>query len=209
MSIMCVGGCSKMNGIGTITGSWNCKGCRREESTGESKQSCIIFALTGSMGFASYHVVEMIGSTLGIPQVVPFTTRPRHMNEVNGQQAHFVSAADFSEAEDNAEFLSVSEYDGHRYGIKSADLERMVRGERSICLRTDLEGAQKLKVRYGDNVVRISIDEEENEPGDRKKRLKTGSTYEHAFLNIDFPYLMFDLTKTLESYMELDLVEDF
>jgi len=55
-SIMCIGGCSKMNGMGTINGSSGCKGCGRGHSAEESS-------------FESYNVAEMVGNTPGIPQV--------------------------------------------------------------------------------------------------------------------------------------------
>lgn len=197
----------KVNGHSGIRNCSICGNCGNRKSNGLTSPSCKIFVITGPVGFGCPNVAEMIGITLGIRQVVLYTTRPRRKNEVNGQEFTFVSPDTFFGAFDREEFLWSAEFQGNFYGMKYVDIERMIQTESGIYLIADRIGAEEVKERYGENVVRIFIYDEASSAETLDLEYKTKC--EHVFQNIDFPHLMFDLAKTLHHYLQYDLVEDF
>ncbi|NRF90369.1 guanylate kinase [Paenibacillus frigoriresistens] len=201
--------CIKVKGQGRRGDSWICNDCRVEVNVEVLNQSVNIFIFTGPEGARHPEVAEIVGSTLGISQVVPYTTRPRRENEEDGQYAVFVSPAVFNDAQDRGEFLCVSESYGHHYGIKYDDMERMIGTEQNVCLFADCSGADLVKEKYGDSVVRVYIDEVGHESSSDRWSTEYKTNCEYVFLNVDFPYLMFDLTNKLQSYLSLEWVEDF
>ncbi|KIL38075.1 guanylate kinase [Gordoniibacillus kamchatkensis] len=191
----------------------------------ELKEKEMIFVFTGPNGAGRRTVADMSGSTLGVKQVISYTTRPPRANEVDGQDYHFLKPAQFFQAQQNGEFLEISEIDGNLYGVKSRDIEERFRSKGSIYLILNRYGAQKLKELYGDHVVRIFIyadrrlvEQRFREKGYNEEQIAGFMSHfdeemaykdecEHAFENIDLAHTVFDLTKTLDKYLERNLLD--
>ncbi|TXK76393.1 guanylate kinase [Paenibacillus sp. N3.4] len=189
------------------------------------KDKEMIFVFTGPHGAGRKTVAEMSGSTLGMKQVISYTTRPPRATEEDGQDYHFISPAQFAEAQASNEFIEVSTVNDHLYGIKSADIEQMFQSSGSIYLILNRFGAETLKKLYGDHVVQIFIyaDEEKlqqrmKESGDSEEIIRKYLSYyedelayrdqcEHVFENVDLAHTVFDLTKTLDHYLNRNLVD--
>jgi guanylate kinase len=191
----------------------------------ELKEKEMIFVFTGPNGAGRRTVAEMSGSTLGMKQVLSYTTRPPRSNETDGQDYHFLKPAEFFQAQQNGDFLEITEIDGNLYGIKSQDIEKMFQQKGTICLILNRHGAETLKSLYGGHVVRIFIyaNRDVVEKRFREKGYKEDlianlmSHYdeemayknecEHAFENIDLAHTVFDLSKTLDKYMQRNLLD--
>ncbi|WP_248929681.1 guanylate kinase [Paenibacillus hamazuiensis] len=191
----------------------------------ELKDKETIFVFTGPNGAGRRTVADMAGNTLGVKQVLSYTTRPPRPAEVNGQDYHFISGEQFVEAVRRNEFLEVIEIDGYMYGIKDKDVEDMLRENGAVYLVLNRHGADILKRLYGDNVVRIcvyadreTILERQKERGDSALMIERYMSHfdeemayraecEHAFENIDLAHTIFDLTKTLDSYLNRNLLD--
>jgi guanylate kinase len=191
----------------------------------ELKEKEMIFIFTGPNGAGRRTVAEMSGSTLGIKQVISYTTRPPRANEVDGQDYYFLKPAQFFQAQQNGEFLEITEIDGNLYGIKHDDIERSFKSKGSVYLVLNSHGAEHLKKTYGDHVVRIFIyaDRDLVAARLREKGLSAQqiegllshfdeemtyrSSCEHTFENIDLAHTVFDLTKTLDDYLQRNLLE--
>jgi guanylate kinase len=189
------------------------------------KDKEMIFVFTGPHGAGRKTVAEMSGSTLGMKQVISYTTRPQKATEEDGQDYHFISPAQFVQAQAGGEFIEVSTVNDHLYGIKSADIERMFQHSGSIYLILNRFGAETLKKLYGDHVVQIfiyaqrdTLEERMKESGDSEEiASKYLSDYEnelayrdqcdHVFENVDLAHTVFDLTKTLDLYLNRNLVD--
>jgi guanylate kinase len=185
----------------------------------------MVFVFTGPHGAGRKTVAEMSGSTLGMKQVISYTTRPQRPTEVDGQDYHFITAEEFAQAEAQGEFLEVSTINEYRYGIKSKDIERMFQASGSIYLILNRFGAETLKKLYGDHVIRIFIyadkDTLENrlrESGDSEDIIANYLSHydeemayrdecEHIFENVDLAHTVFDLTKALDNYMGRNLLD--
>lgn len=191
----------------------------------ELKEKEMIFVFTGPNGAGRRTVAEMSGSTLGMKQVLSYTTRPPRPNETDGQDYHFLNPAQFFQAQQNGEFLEITEIDGNLYGIKSRDIESMFQKKGTIYLILNRHGADTLKSLYGEHVVRIFIYADRElvakrfrDKGYKEEQIaKLMSHYdeemayrtecEHAFENIDLAHTVFDLTKTLDNYMQRNLLD--
>jgi guanylate kinase len=180
----------------------------------------IIFVFTGPNGSGRKTVADMAGLTLNIKQVLSYTTRPRRPTEVEGEDYFFVSRESFDEAQQQGQFIEVIEFDGNKYGIKSSDVEEQLQSSGSIYLVLNSEGAHILKNLYGDKVVRIFINADKDqlisrqqERGDSPEimaRYRTNydketaylSQCEHVYDNSDLSHTIYDITKTLEKYLD-------
>ncbi|SDD78905.1 guanylate kinase [Paenibacillus sp. UNCCL117] len=186
----------------------------------------LIFVFTGPNGAGRRTVAQMSGSTLGIKQVISYTTRPPRSSEVDGQDYHFVSAATFAEAEARNEFIEVIEIDGNRYGIKDADVVDQLQKHGAVYLVLNRYGAETLKKVYGDRAVRIfiyadrdTVQRREQERGDSPDMIERYMSHyeeemaykdscEHAFENLDLAHTVFDLTKALDdNYLHRNLLD--
>ncbi|MZQ83866.1 guanylate kinase [Paenibacillus sp. 5J-6] len=189
------------------------------------KDKEMIFVFTGPHGAGRKTVAEMSGSTLGMKQVISYTTRPPRATEEDGQDYHFISPAEFVQAQANSEFIEISTVNDHLYGIKSADIERMFEHSGSIYLILNRFGAETLKKLYGDQVVQVFIyaqrsilEERMRESGDSNEIIQKYLSYyedelayrdqcDHVFENVDLAHTVFDLTKTLDKYLNRNLVD--
>ncbi|MGF7033884.1 guanylate kinase [Paenibacillus mucilaginosus] len=192
----------------------------------ELKDKEIIFVFTGPNGAGRRTVAQMSGSTLGVKQVISYTTRPPRSSEVDGQDYHFVSREEFKAAEEKQEFIEVIEIDGNCYGIKEADVAAQLQKFGAVYLVLNRFGAEALKKVYGDKVVRIFIyaDREtvlkrEQERGDTPELIERNMSHyeeemaykdscEHVFENLDLAHTVFDLTKALDdTYLHRNLLD--
>jgi guanylate kinase len=189
----------------------------------ELKDKELIFVFTGPNGAGRKTVADMAGLTLNIKQVLSYTTRTRRVNEVEGEDYYFITKEAFNIAHQQQEFIEVIEFAGNSYGIKSKDIENQMEASGSIYLILNREGANILKKLYGDKVVRIFIyaDPEElmarqQERGDSSEQIdrymqnyeKESSNREeceHLYDNSDLSHTMYDITKTLEKYLDRSL----
>ncbi|WP_141336685.1 guanylate kinase [Paenibacillus sp. tmac-D7] len=192
----------------------------------ELKDKELIFVFTGPNGAGRRTVAQMSGNTLGIKQVISYTTRPPRPSEMDGQDYHFVSSETFAAAEANNEFIEVVEIDGNRYGIKEADVAEQLQKFGAVYLVLNRFGAEALKKIYGDKIVRIfiyadreTVERREQERGDSPELIKRYMSHydeemaykdscEHVFENLDLAHTVFHLTKTLdETYLKRNLLD--
>jgi len=189
------------------------------------KDNETIFVFTGPNGAGRKTVADMSGSTLGVKQVISCTTRPPRPGEVDGEDYHFISGDQFMNVVRADGFLEVLEIDGYMYGIKDDDIADTIQANGSVYLVLNRHGADMLKNLYGDRVVRICIHADKDviahrmqQRGDSsvmiqrymnhyEEEIDYKSQCEHVFENIDLAHTVFDLTKTLDEYLNRNLVD--
>jgi guanylate kinase len=192
----------------------------------ELKDHDIIFVFTGPNGAGRKTVAQMSGDTLGMKQVISYTTRAPRSGEEDGQDYHFVTNETFSTAQDNDEFIEVIELDGNRYGIKEQDLADMLQKHGAIYLVLNRSGAEAVKKRYGRKAARIfiyadrqTIIKREELRGETADSIEKSIAHydeeidykeqcEHIFENLDLAHTVFDLTKSLDdNYLHRNLID--
>lgn len=190
-----------------------------------SNEKKTIFVFVGPNGSGRKTVAEMAGSTLGIKKVLSYTTRRPRPSEVDGQDYHFVSRETFNEAMRNNEFVEVLDLEGNLFGVKHTDIEALIQQHPAVYLVLSRHGGEVLKAHYGDQVVRIFIYvdlerlvQRNRDRGDSEKDIQMYIRHydeemdyklqcEYAIENVDLAHAVFDLTKTLDSYLDRNLVE--
>ena len=76
---------------------------------------------------------------------VSHTTRPRRPDERDGEDYHFVAAAEFAAMAKRGEFLEYAEVFGHRYGTARAEVARLRGAGRDVILEIDWQGARAVR----------------------------------------------------------------
>jgi guanylate kinase len=189
----------------------------------ELKDKEMIFIFTGPNGAGRKTIAEMAGLTLNIKQVLSYTTRTRRPTEVEDEDYYFISRESFEKAQRQEEFIEVIEFDNNLYGIKSKDIETQLKSSGCIYLILNGEGADILKDLYSDKVIRIFIYADKDkllarqrERGDSpelisrylinyEKEAAYRDECEHVYDNEDLSHTMYDITKTLEKYLDRSL----
>jgi guanylate kinase len=189
----------------------------------ELKDKELIFVFTGPNGAGRKTMADMAGLTLNIKQVLSYTTRTRRPNEVEDEDYYFVTNEAFDIANEQGEFIEIIEFAGNSYGIKSKDIENQLEASGCIYIILNREGANILKKLYGDKVVRIFIYADRDEliarqkdrgdspeqitryMNDFEKESANREECEHIYDNSDLSHTMYDITKTLEKYLDRSL----
>ncbi|QHT59144.1 guanylate kinase [Paenibacillus lycopersici] len=185
----------------------------------------LIFVFTGPDGSGRKTVADSVGATLGIAKVLSYATRKPRPGEVNGQDYHFITPELYEQFERAGDFIESISIGGSRYGVRGEDIEQSLRQGGSVYLIVNPEGAQLLKDRYGDQAVRLfiyadrrTVQERQQESGldaaivqAKMDQYETAIAYqpncEHAFENYDLAHTVFDISNTLEHYLQRNLVE--
>lgn len=187
------------------------------------REKVIVF--TGPDGSGRKSVAEAVGHTFGMAKVVSYATRAPRPGEVNGQDYHFVSHATYGQMEQQGEFLESVTIDGQNYGIRGIDIEEQLDLRGCVYLILNREGADILKKVYGDKVVRLFVFADRRTVEERQQRLgldsgtieahlshydsemEYRSSCEHAFENYDLAQTTYEITNTLETYLQRNLVD--
>ncbi|XID93060.1 guanylate kinase [Paenibacillaceae bacterium WGS1546] len=184
-----------------------------------------IFVYTGPDGSGRKSVAEAVGQTFGMEKIVSFATRQPRSGEVDGQDYWFVSHEHYREMERRGEFLESVEIDGNLYGIRSQDIERKLQAHDWVYLILNREGASILKRIYGDRVIRLFLYADRRSLEERQRRLGMTDAViarylrhydkemdyraecEHAFENFDLGQATYEITNTLEAYLQRNLID--
>lgn len=184
-----------------------------------------IIVFTGPYGSGRKTLADMAGSTLGLKEVLSYTTRAPRPGENDGEDYFFISQEQFLTAKDNGEFIEVTELRGHSYGIKSRDLEQMVEQSGGVYLVLNGYGANLIKALYQEQVIRLFIYAERETVRERLKErgdsdalieenlaiydqeLVYESDCEHVFENSESAHTIFALSNILEGYLNRNLIE--
>lgn len=89
-------------------------------------------------------VVNFLKNLISIVKVTTFTTRKIRLNEVPGQDYHFLSVEKFLELKNQGVFLETTEYNGNYYGSPYSIVAELKNGK-SFIMITDIAGAKNFK----------------------------------------------------------------
>ncbi|GGD85881.1 guanylate kinase [Paenibacillus nasutitermitis] len=191
----------------------------------DSRDREFIFVFTGPDGSGRKTIADSVGSTLGLTKVLSYATRKPRPGEVNGQDYHFITPELYEELDASGDFIESVTINSNQYGIRDNDIRRSFRNNGCIYLIVNAEGADMLKQIYGTQVVRLfiyadrgTVEERQRQEGisgdvieERLSRYETDmaahARCEHAFENYDLAHTVFEITNTLEQYLQRNLEE--
>ncbi|GAA3410027.1 guanylate kinase [Paenibacillus hodogayensis] len=183
-----------------------------------------LFVFTGPDGSGRKTIADMTGSTLELKKALSYTTREPRPGEREGQDYHFIDQESFLQAKANGEFVEAVFTEGHHYGIKQSDIEKLWSEHRFVYVILNPEGARMLKQAYGDRVIRLflyadreSLWRRQVDRGDGVEAVESRmSLYsaamshlpecEHSFENVDLSHTVFSITNVIERYLNRQLL---
>jgi len=117
----------------------------------------LLYILSSPSGAGKTTISRMLlDSDDGIGLSVSATTRPIRQGEIDGQDYHFVSDAEFDAMVAGGEFLEWAHVFGHRYGTLDREVRSQIREGRDVLLDIDWQGTQQLK-QVDPDIVRVFI----------------------------------------------------
>jgi guanylate kinase len=117
----------------------------------------LLFVLSSPSGAGKSTIARMLmEADDGVAMSVSATTRPIRPGEIDGQDYHFVTDADFDGMVANGEFLEWAHVFGHRYGTLKREVMKVIEGGRDVLLDIDWQGTQQLK-QVDPDIVRVFI----------------------------------------------------
>jgi guanylate kinase len=94
---------------------------------------------------------------LGLPRIVTWTSRPPRAGETEGRDYYFGSREKLQGMYDGGELLEISDYQGNLYGTSLASVAGALQDKTARSVVLDASGAQTVKDRYPEQVLRIGI----------------------------------------------------
>ncbi|MGN6147562.1 MAG: guanylate kinase [Rhizomicrobium sp.] len=100
---------------------------------------------------------RLLQSDPSITLSVSATTRKPRLNEIDGQDYHFIEPAEFERRAKNGDFLEHANVFGNRYGTpKSAVMAELDNGK-DVLFDIDWQGTQQLRQQARDDVVSVFV----------------------------------------------------
>ena len=113
----------------------------------------LLFVVSAPSGTGKTTVVERLVQT--IPKLAlsrSYTSRPARPGECDGVDYNFITRTRFEAMIAGDAFLEWAEVFGNLYGTCAADAERELHSGRDLMLVIDVQGARKVRARFGDTV---------------------------------------------------------
>jgi guanylate kinase len=109
--------------------------------------SAPLIILTGPSAAGKTTVAKKLlrRKSLNLKKFITCTTRPKREGEVNHKDYHFLTEDAFKNAIKNKEMFEWSKVYGHYYGSRKKDLDKDLKGKKSIIMIVDVQGVKKLK----------------------------------------------------------------
>src|SRR5205807_6411226 len=105
-----------------------------------------VFVITGPSGAGKGTLIR--GLLERVPELelsVSATTRNPRPGEVDGEDYHFLTAAEFARRVAAGEFVEHATYSGNRYGTLRSELERRLRAGAGVVLEIEVQGARQVR----------------------------------------------------------------
>lgn len=144
--------------------------------------------------------------------VVTATTRPQRSGEVDGEDYHFVSVADFAEMIDQGELLEYAVVYGDYKGIPKQQVRAALASGMDVILRIDVQGAATIRKKISGAVfifmVAESLDELERRLRERKSeppdalKMRIATARQEMKRAAEFDYLVVNRRSCLEEAVD-------
>jgi len=100
---------------------------------------------------------RLLQSDPSITLSVSATTRKPRLNEIDGQDYHFIDDAEFERRAKNGEFLEHAHVFGNRYGTPKKTVMAELENGKDVLFDIDWQGTQQLRQHARDDVVSVFV----------------------------------------------------
>jgi len=116
-----------------------------------------VIVITGTSGSGRKSIAKQLSVDLGIPYVIPYTTRPIRPNERDGEHYHFISNNEFLEKTEKMSFFQIVHLERGHYGILEEELYQALEIHPTVIVVLNREGMQTFRKKFGNGTIRIFI----------------------------------------------------
>ncbi|WP_438348614.1 guanylate kinase [Paenibacillus sp. FA6] len=127
-----------------------------EMAHGESSKYKVI-VITGTSGSGRKSTARQLSAQLGIPHVIPYTTRTIRPNERDGVHYHFISDGEFQSMADRLAFFQKVHLERGNYGVSKEELFQVLETHQAAIVVVNQEGAQAIRKHFGNGALRIFL----------------------------------------------------
>ncbi|MGF7047429.1 guanylate kinase [Paenibacillus sp. DS2015] len=125
----------------------------------EQSESSInkVIVITGTSGSGRKNTAKQLSAHLGIPYVLPYTTRAIRPNERDGDHYHFISDEQFQTMADRLTFFQTVHLERGNYGISKDELTQAFEMQQAAIVVVNHEGTRAFREHFGQGVIRVFI----------------------------------------------------
>ncbi|MCT2194317.1 guanylate kinase [Paenibacillus phoenicis] len=116
-----------------------------------------VIIITGTSGSGRKSIAKQLSTDLGLPYVLPYTTRAIRTGERDGEHYRFIAEADFQAMASRQEFSQSVRLERGSYGIAERDLSEALEQYGAAVVVVNHEGMQTLRKRFGPQAIRIFL----------------------------------------------------
>lgn len=114
----------------------------------------MLILFSGPSGVGKDTVLDVaLNKDKSIQRSISLTTRYRRENEVDGKDYYFVSIPKFEHMINSGEVLEFARYGRNLYGTPKAPVDKWLSEGKTVILKIEVKGAQKIKKMYPDSVA--------------------------------------------------------
>lgn len=125
---------------------------------GERPSQGLMFVVSAPSGAGKTSLcTKLMERVPGLTRSISFTTRPLRSVEKDGLDYHFITPEEFRERTGRGEMAEWAEVHGALYGTGLSTLEKDRSKGKDVLLAIDTQGAQRIRERFGQEVVTIFI----------------------------------------------------
>ncbi len=118
-----------------------------------SKNNGLLLVVSGPSGSGKDTVLEGVFEKCGnITRSVSMTTREKRDNEIDGVDYYFVTKDYFQKYIDDGNIIESAVYSGNYYGTPKAPVDKWLREGKTVVLKIEVQGAEKIRNLYPDSV---------------------------------------------------------
>ena len=108
-----------------------------------------IFLISGPTGVGKDTVIKTLNeSNSNIKNIVTITTRKIRVNEINNKDYIFVNKKEFENLIKKNKLIEWSEVYGNFYGVPKDQIDKNLKNQNKIIIKTDIQGVKKLKQKF-------------------------------------------------------------
>ncbi|MBR5272960.1 MAG: guanylate kinase [Clostridia bacterium] len=139
----------------------------------------LLIILSGPSGCGKDTVInELMKRDRNVVVSISSTTRAKRENEIDGVNYNFLTKSEFEELISNDKVLEYAEYNGCYYGTPIGPIDKMLSEGKDVILKIEVQGAQKVMKKLGDEVVSIFLLPPSFEELERRLRGRNSDTQE-------------------------------
>lgn len=114
----------------------------------------ILVLFSGPSGVGKDTVLDVVlDKDKTLQRSISLTTREKRENEVDGRDYYFISSSEFEDLIDRGEVLEFARYGKNLYGTPKKPVDKWLSEGKTVILKIEVKGAQKIKEMYPDSVA--------------------------------------------------------